>query len=113
MWRGEFIEVADDGRRWAWWACCRCGRELLDGDSVGRGFGPDCWRQLRRNPQGHVVAAALRRSARAQDREAYRRWRVWDRNRRELGLIAAGREAVRLEGVQGEQLRFGDAGARH
>jgi hypothetical protein len=31
--------------------CGICGRRLVDGESIARGFGPGCWRELHESPE--------------------------------------------------------------
>jgi hypothetical protein len=76
-WRGEFIEVVAGahGRLvWSWHACCRCGHELVNGESIERGFGPDCWADMT-----EAEVERLRINARISDRKLYERDRAFER----------------------------------
>jgi hypothetical protein len=70
-WRGRHIQVdttATGKLVWSWWRCCHCNRELVRGRDIADGLHRRCLLRV-----GEAKAGQLRESARAADRERYRR----------------------------------------
>ena len=68
MWRGEFIELAADGKTWRFHTCIRCHGAMKKPNHTG--YGPEC--KARRPLDWRTE----RRKALAGDRAAYRAWRA-------------------------------------
>lgn len=64
IWRGEFVELAADGKTWRFHTCLRCHAPLKTPNHDG--FGPEC-----RNKRA-LDWRRERREALAKDRAAYR-----------------------------------------
>jgi hypothetical protein len=68
VFEGALVRVEPDGS-WSFYRCARCRRPLRDPESVKRGYGPECRRQL-----GDEELVALRELVRSRDRARYRRF---------------------------------------
>lgn len=85
-WRGEYVDVDDDGARFH--ACAVCRQPIDDPRSVERGIGPQCWAQLSSEQRRSRRELAL-----ASDR---RRWRVEQVDRDLMARIRG--DVVRRDG---------------